>query len=142
MSDREAMISELKRVVQSHLRSVGFSGSFPHFRKIGQATIELVTFQFDRHGGGFVMEIARGPAGGITTALGAHISPNKTTAWDVHPNFRKRIQPRTGGDADAWFRFDTAAPGEVAVEALALLSEPDLWAGVEIQPPGPVYPKP
>jgi uncharacterized protein DUF4304 len=140
ISDRQAMISELKRVVQPHLRSIGFSGSFPHFRKIGQATIELVTFQFDRNGGGFVIEIARGPADGITTARGTHIPPGRTKAWDVHPNFRKRIQPKTGGGTDSWFRFDTAAPGKVAVEALAQMSKADLWAGVELQSPGSVFP--
>ena len=141
MSDREAMISELKRVVQPHLRSIGFSGSFPHFRKIGLTTIELVTFQFDRNGGGFVIEIARAPVSGITTSWGAHIPANKTKAWDVHGNFRKRIQPKSGGSTNSWFRFDLAALAKVATQAFSRISEPDLWDGVELQPPGPVYPK-
>ena len=54
MRDRKAMILELKRIVQPHLRVIEFSGSLPHFRKIGKETIDLVSFQFDRNGGGFV----------------------------------------------------------------------------------------
>src|SRR5438045_8951024 len=139
MGDRKAMILELKRIVQPHLRSIELSGALPHFRKIGQETIDLVSVQFDRNGGGFVIEIARCPSEGIITYWGEHILPNKTKAFDVHPKFRKRIQPRTGGGTDSWFRFDTIAPHTVAAEALNCLLKPDLWSGVELQPPGPVY---
>jgi hypothetical protein len=137
MRDRKAMILELKRIVQPHLRVIGFSRSFPHFRKIGEETIDLVTFQFDRWGGGFVIEIARCPSNGIVTHWGEHIPPKKTRAWDV--NSRKRIQPRAGGGTDSWFRFDTVAPHTVAAEALNCLLKPDLWSGVELQPAGPIY---
>jgi hypothetical protein len=113
-SEREATIRELKRVLQPQLRSLGFTGTFPHFRKIGKDAIDLMTFQFDRNGGGFVIEIARCLADGIVTPWGAHIPPNKTTSHDLHPDRRKRIQPQTGGGTDAWFRFDTAAPQAVA----------------------------
>jgi len=139
MGTREEMIAELKRLLLPYLRSVGFSGAFPHLRKISEDAIELVTFQFDRNGGGFVIEVARGPLTGITTSWGAHIPPNKAKAWDVHPDFRKRIQPKTGGGTDSWFRFDAVAPANVASDALARISAGDLWAGVELQPPGPRY---
>jgi Domain of unknown function (DUF4304) len=134
MGDRETVILELKRVVQPHLRALGFSGSFPHFRKIGQATIDLVTFQFDRSGTGFVIEIARCPPEGIVTHWGERILPNKTKAWDVHPKSRKRIQPKVGGGTDAWFRFDKTTPSAVAAEVLDCLLRPDLWLGVGLHP--------
>ena len=139
MSDREAMKTELKRVVQPHLRAAGFSGSFPHYRKIGFEMIDLLSFQFDRNSGGFVIEIARCRPDGIVTAWGAHVAPAKTSASNVHPNFRKRIQPKTGGGTDSWFRFDNGDPSVVAADVLRHLSKPGLWSGVELQPEGPVF---
>ena len=132
ISDRESMIAELKCVVQPFLRSAGFAGSFPHYRKISTDCIDLLTFQFDRRGGGFVIEIARCPTDGIVTALGLRVPPNKTKVWDIHPNFRKRIQQRPGGGTDAWFRFDAVSPARIAAEALSRLTLGDLWEDVRI----------
>jgi hypothetical protein len=132
ISDRDAMIAEIRRVVQPFLRSDGFAGSFPHYRKKTPTGIDLLTIQFDRHGGGFVIEIARCPVEGVLTAWGAAVSPEKVRAWDVHPNYRKRIQPRVGGGTDAWFRFDDAPVSHAAAAALKCLSNSDLWNDVQM----------
>lgn len=132
MTDRQEMIEELKRVVQPHLRAEKFVGAFPHFRRLGEDAIDLVTFQFDRNGGGFLIEIARCPRDGLLSAFGTHLPPNKTRAWDVHPNFRKRIQQRPGPGTDAWFRFDATAAPKIAAEVLSRLSQRDLWDDVRI----------
>jgi hypothetical protein len=132
MADRGAMIAELKRVVQPHLRAERFVGTFPHFRRLSEEAIDLITFQFDRHGGGFVIEIARCPSDGILTYRGEHLPPSKVQAWDVHPNFRKRIKPRSGSGTDSWFRYETTVASKVAAEALTFVSQPALWADVKI----------
>jgi hypothetical protein len=132
MADRGAMIAELKRVVQPYLRAEKFAGTFPHFRRAGEEAIDLITFQFDRHGGCFVVEIARCPRDGVLTYWGVHLSPAKVRAWDVNPNFRKRVKPRPGSGTDSWFRYETSDASKVAAEALSFLSEPGLWADVRI----------
>jgi hypothetical protein len=132
MADRGAMIAELKRVVQPYLRAEKFAGTFPHFRRPGEEAIDLVTFQFDRHGGGFVIEIARCPRDGVVAYQGVHSPPSKVRAWDVHSNFRKRIKPRPGSGTDSWFRYETSEASKVAMAALSFLSEPDVWADVRI----------
>jgi hypothetical protein len=132
MADRKAMIAELRRVVQPYLRADKFAGTFPHYRRLGEQAIDLITFQFDRHGGGFVIEIARCPRDGFLTAWGKYVPPTEVSAWDVHPNFRKRIQQRPGSGTDAWFRFDTTDAAKIAAEALSLLSQQGLWADVRI----------
>lgn len=68
--------------------------------------ITLLTFQFDRHGGGLVIEAARCAPEGVTIHWGAQISPDKVKAWDLHRNERKRIKPRLGDGTESWFRFD------------------------------------
>jgi integrase len=66
----------------------------------------LITFQFDRHGGGFIIEIGQCSPDGYTTYWGKQIAAAKVTAWDLSPKERARVQPRSGSGTDAWFRFD------------------------------------
>lgn len=131
--DRDAMNAALSEVVVPVLRSKGFKGSMPHFRRIADGTAELLTFQFDRWGGGFVIEIARCSDQGFTTHWGKHIPASKVTAWDLAPN-NKRIQPREGSGTDAWFRYDdalfpflTSRATKAAEEVLKCLPQAELW---------------
>lgn len=125
MSTREDMEAALKRVVVPVLRERGFTGSWPHFRRLHD-DVDLVTFQFDRNGGGFVIEIAKGKLAGFTTHWGKHIPAEKLTAWDLHPDDRKRLKPRTGSGTDSWFRYDGGQDCEtVASEALGSMIEAD-----------------
>ena len=109
-SPREQMNEALKETVIPFLRQRGFKGSLPHFRRPNPDSIDLLTFQFDRHGGGFVVEIAKCSPDGYTRHFGTHCSPAKVSAWDLPPDSRYRIQPRGDGSADNWFRYDKS-PG-------------------------------
>ena len=105
MSDeRDKMIETLKEYVVPVLRQRGFTGSFPHFRRPTERAIHLLTFQFDKWGGGFTVEIATCSPDGFTTYFGKHIPPSKVRAWDITPPSRR---PRLGPEkTDHWFRFD------------------------------------
>lgn len=104
MSDaRDQMIETLKEYVIPVLRERGFKGSFPHFRRPTGRGIHLVTFQFDKCGGGFVVEIATCPSDGVTTHWGKQIAPGKVTAWDV--THRLRLGASDEG-SDHWFRYE------------------------------------
>ena len=138
--EREAINSALAQLVVPELRSHGFKGSMPHFRRNARGAIELLTFQFDRHGGGFVIEISRCSEHGFTTSWGKQISANKVTAHDLHPSQRKRIRPRDGSNTDAWFRYDTgllksaeSRARAAAREVLKCLPEADTWWENEFQ---------
>ena len=105
---RSEMIRTLKSVVVPFLRERGFTGSFPHLRRQRNNRIDLFTFQFDRHGGGFVIEVSQCDAEGFTTPWGEKIPPNKVRAWDMPRQRRVRIKPLRGGDTGSWFRYDGA----------------------------------
>ena len=115
------MDDELKRAVIPKLRAAGFKGSFPHFRRVAPSSIDLLTFQFDKYGGGFVVEIARCPSEGFTTSWGKYIPPNKVTAFDLYE--RKRIQATRGSGLDKWFRFDDGNYESAANQVIARLPE-------------------
>ena len=123
----DAMIASLKKTFVPALRERGFKGSFPHFRRPGVNCIDLLTVQFDKRGGGFVVEISRCSPEGITTHWGKHVPPDKVTAWDMFPKDRLRLGVRKPGE-DHWFRFDDGTPADkVAERATCYLSKADEW---------------
>ena len=103
---RLAMINALKTIVVSYLREHGSKGAFPHFRRQKENYIDLITFQFNRYGGSFVVELAFFPAEGITTSWGEHISPKKVTAHDV--NERYRLNEDLNDASKQWYHYETA----------------------------------
>jgi hypothetical protein len=105
MSDeRDRMIETLKEYVVPVLRERGFKGSFPHFRRPTERAIHLLTFQFDKWGGGFIVEIATCPPKGVTMHWGEHVPPTKVRAWDVTRRLRLGA-PDEKSDGQ-WFRYD------------------------------------
>jgi hypothetical protein len=141
MSDeRDRMIETLKEYVVPDLRERGFKGSFPHFRRPTERAIHLLTFQFDKCGGGFTIEIATCPPDGVTMHWGEHIPPTKVRAWDVYPSHRPRLGPEK---TDRWVRFDkggffsTGDPYErAALEVLPYLDQAEGWWSRESDEPG------
>jgi Domain of unknown function (DUF4304) len=130
MSDsRDRMIAALREMVVPVLRDMGFSGSFPHFRRIRDSQIDLLTFQFNRYGGSFVVEIAFCAPDGFTTHWGKHIPPNEVQARDIHPTQRLRLGSHPPDKADHWFYYEPERARvytDTAVELLPLLrSEAD-----------------
>jgi hypothetical protein len=121
------MEAELKSVVVPKLHASGFKGSYPHFRRFAASGIHLLTFQHDKWGGGFVIEIACAPSAGITTYWGKAIAPGKVTAWDIHPEGRRRIKPSEGTGTDSWFRYDQEDFNQCAKQALDALPRAEAW---------------
>jgi len=126
--ERDEMISSLKRIFVPALRERGFKGSLPHFRRPMTDGIDLLTVQFDKWGGGFVIEVSKCAPDGITTYWGKQIPPNRVRAWDMHPDQRHRLgSPKKGVDGH-WFRFDDGTPTDlIANQATRFLEEADRW---------------
>jgi hypothetical protein len=124
---RIEMDRALRDSVVPVLRRAGFKGTFPHYRRIIPKAVDLLTFQFDRNGGGFVIEIGRSDSNGYTNAWGKHIAPTKVSAWDLHPYQRYRIQPVPGGGTESWFRFDHGQTQAVVLRVLEALEDAEAW---------------
>lgn len=108
MSDSRAnMIAALRRVLAPELRRRAFRGSVPHFRRLLAARIDLLTVQFSRWGGEFVVEIAKAPPGGVTMHWGELVPPAKLDAHHIDPDRRLRLGT-SPTRSDHWFKFDSA----------------------------------
>jgi hypothetical protein len=55
-SGRDEMIKALKNILIPVLREKGFKGSFPHFRRRLENRIDLMSFYFDKYGGGLLLK--------------------------------------------------------------------------------------
>jgi hypothetical protein len=100
---REKIDSAIKEIVVPFLRDQGFIGSLPHFRRIKDDRINLLTFQHSLYAEKFVVEIANCPRTGIKTSLGKVIQPNKCTAHDM--GYRLRLGSEKYG-SDYWFDYE------------------------------------
>jgi hypothetical protein len=118
-------MADVKNAIKVHvvpdLRKRGFSGSFPHFRRITETSTHLITFQFDKHGSGnFVVELAKAPAGDFQMYWGEIVPAKKLTAHHINDRFRLRTLSST---SDCWFNSQdfTTTPTAAAQELLRLL---------------------
>ena len=100
------MIKSLKEITIPELRNRNFKGSFPHFRKTENGKTNLLTLQYDRNGGGFVIELANWNRSEFKTHWGKIIPLKKLTAHDLKE--RQRIYPNSLNEkngTNSWFRF-------------------------------------
>ena len=117
--------AEIRR--RSVLKSSGFTGSLPHFRRRTTARVDLLTFQFDRNGGGLLVEAAWCGPDGVVTSWGEAIPAAKVTAHDLHPSLRLRVKAAEGSGTDAWFRYDQGQTKNCAQHVLAALPRAEQW---------------
>ncbi|WP_226671140.1 DUF4304 domain-containing protein [Metabacillus litoralis] len=124
---RKNMNLAIKGMIVPVLREQGFKGSFPHFRRKNEKNIDLVTFQFNRWGGSFVVELAICPLEGVTMHWGEEIPPNKVTAHDV--NKRLRLGAVSEEEDGIWFTYENSKTQkdfeQVASDVLGLLNTSD-----------------
>ncbi|HYH69459.1 MAG TPA: DUF4304 domain-containing protein [Urbifossiella sp.] len=113
-SSRAAMTAELKRVVVPVLRELGYSGTFPHFRRTRGKRVSLLGFQFSSWGGKFCVGVGTFPAGGYERG-GEIIPADRVRLRDLVR--RTRLGPEDG-DGDGWFDFDG---GDYATVAEAVI---------------------
>ena len=113
-TERTKMIKSLKEIFVPELRNMKFKGSFPHFRKTENGKTNLLTFQFDRNGGGFIIELANWNESEFKTHWDEIIPLNKLSARDLSK--RQRIYPNSlteKNGTDSWFRYGKPKTDEI-----------------------------
>lgn len=98
---RQQMNKALKQIVVPYLRAHNFKGSFPHFRRKQLTHIDLITFQFNRYGGSFVVELTTCPLTGVVDCFGVPIPFQKLTALDRSERYRL-----IANDHSEWFDYE------------------------------------
>lgn len=119
---RALMTKAIKETFVPELRSRGFSGTFPHFRRITSDRVDYLTFQFLSSGGSFVVEIARSDLlGNLAMGRGADLPVSKLNAQF----FGERLRLGGEGPVDDWFVF-----GPRSYDPPMPVREPSFYAGI------------
>ena len=104
-TERDAMQRALQTRVVPQLRERGFGGSFPHFRRVGSVQTDLLTFQFNKWGRSFIIELGRATAGRYENATGQIIPPTELSASHLALADRARLHAGRQARRERWFRF-------------------------------------
>ena len=100
MTNRDVMKKHLLEKVCKPLLAEGFTGKFPHYRRACDKTIELVTFQTNKDGGSFTVEVsAVFPHRKNTNCAEEIIDPATVTVWNTNERYR------LSGMFDGWFYY-------------------------------------
>jgi len=118
---RGEMLAALKEVIIPVLRDMGFSGSFPHFRRIRESQNDLLTLQFNRHGSSFVIEVSFCDPAGFTTSWEKFTPPNKVNAHDMNPYKRLRLGSPSPKEDGRWFSYESKSSEKYRNTALKVL---------------------
>jgi len=131
-SDRKKMISTLNKIVVPILKKKGFKGTFPHYRRIYKNKVDLLVFQFDKWGGGFVVEISKcSKNGGNIFGINNPINFEKITVFNTADRYRLKETPI---QEDFWFKYDNSKSADrfekLAKKIIPMLeSQAEKWWG-------------
>jgi hypothetical protein len=132
MSTEDALMRKsLKKWLVPALTERGFVGHRWEFQRRGEK-LDLVTVQFGKYVGEFILEAASCPRGDLHTAWGEVVPEEKITSAHVSPLERARLEGAPGGDGLRGFSFVGFGEDQAKYEALAravvgLLPELDHW---------------
>ena len=130
MTNREIMLSALKTTVIKDLKSQGFVGTYPNFKKTTPNGIELICFQTNKYGGSFIIEVsAVFPDSRVTNLSNLNASVDEKTVNVSCTNQRYRLK----GMYDGWFyyrdvyKLPNGFYRDISEKEAETFSEPDNW---------------
>ncbi len=124
--------TELKRLVVPVLAELGFNGKFPHFMRKIDDRLDLLSFEFDKWGGGFFLEFCSTSCGDAIMSWGECVPEQTLTVAHVAADNRARLQAIGGKSScnEYWFRFEDLEQSqivELALKVADLLGQVELW---------------
>lgn len=101
MTNIQIMKKHLETIVLQPLYAQGFTGKYPHLRKDNGSCIELITFQTNKYGGSFTVEVSAVFPHKDNKNFASNHAFNRETlnAWDTNARYRLK------GMYDGWFYY-------------------------------------
>ena len=94
-SSGDLMRKALKKGLLPQLASLGFSGKASEFRRNRESVLDLVSIQWGRYGGEFILEFGSSEAGPMKTSWGEIVPEEKITVAHLSVMKRARLAPLT-----------------------------------------------
>jgi hypothetical protein len=130
----DLMRKALKRFLLPEVKRLGFSGSASKFQRTSTDWLDLLSIQYWKYGGEFVLEFARRERGALHTSWGEVIPEERLDVAYVNPLQRARLEQRGPASEEGFRGFKFSGFGEdiaryeaLASEVAALLPQVDEW---------------
>ncbi len=128
------MRKALRKVLLPELRLNGFIGTTSDFQRRSAEHLDLLSIQYWKYGGQFILEFARGNRGALHTSWGEIVPEEKISVAHMNPLQRARLQ-RTIEESEELFRgFKFSDFGEdlskykvLASQVASLLPQVNAW---------------
>ncbi len=119
------MRTALKKLVIPNLLEKGFVGEYPHYKKTYDDRIELLSFDTNKWGNSFTVEISTvflpSSKRGNNFSDSKNKDYNNATVWDT--NYRYRLR----GMFDGWFSYDDEFYDKVCDEVNKQMEDAYKW---------------
>ncbi|MBE6677535.1 MAG: DUF4304 domain-containing protein [Ruminococcaceae bacterium] len=101
MTNNEKMKSYFKKLVIAPLFEEGFTGKYPHFRRVQKDCIELISVQTNKWGGSFTIEVSAvfPNSNNKNYAQWEGLTVNQLTVWNTNERYRLK------GMYNGWFYY-------------------------------------
>lgn len=105
----------LKRDLVPAMESAGFKGRFPNFQRREGGRLHLLAVEFDKHGGGFFLELACRPAGDFEAPWGEIVAESDLTVAHTPVEDRARLQQigQRNSLSEHWFRYENLPEADI-----------------------------
>ena len=128
------MRKALRKQLVPALHSMGFTGTTSRFQRASAEWLDLLSIQYWKYGGQFILEFARRERGPLHTSWGETIPEEKLDVAYVDPAKRARLEQRgeTAGEGFRGFQFrefgeDAERYQALASQVASLLPQVDQW---------------
>jgi hypothetical protein len=130
----DLMRRALRRFWLPEMVRLGFVGKTSTFQRLGVDFQDLLSLQYWKYGGEFVLEFARRERGPFVTSWGPVIPEEKLDVAYISPLLRARLEQRGPASGEYLRGFDFSSFGEdtlkyevLAKQVASLLPEVDEW---------------
>ena len=130
----DLMRKALRRHLLPALASLGFTGKSSKFQRLLPDSQDLLSIQYHKYGGSFILEFGRRERGPLHTTWGSVVPEEKLEVIYLLPTQRGRLQEAEaeGQDLFAGFSFqgfgeDTGKYEALASRVATLLPQVDAW---------------
>jgi len=107
----------LKKFLLPALKDMGYNGKGWEFQR-QSSSLDLLSVQFWKYGGQFILEAARQPRGDLHTSWGEVVPESQLTVAHAPTLKRARLGPVEGA-GDSWFVYSAFGDDQSRFDALA-----------------------
>ena len=119
----DLMRKAFKKVLLPELSRIGFIGTSSNFQRRSAENLDLLSIQYWKYGGQFILEFARSKRGALHTSWGEVVQEENIGVAHIFPLQRARLQQTLEASEELFRGFKFSGFGEDLAKYVALADE-------------------